>query len=108
MDSNYIFDTYESKLNRDDAELANALEESNKIFDQVFREWCENFQIEDEKLTKQLKALDAGILNLDVSDDLELIDDLGLIDDLDLIDVVDDLDVLLQGVADNFTRADLD
>ena len=114
MDSNYIFDTYESKLNRADAELTSALEESNKIFDQVFREWCENFQIEDEKLIEQLKALDASIPNLDVSDDLELIDDLRLIDDLDLVDVLDDLndlndlDVLLQGVADNFTRSDLD
>jgi hypothetical protein len=111
LDSNLFFDTYESKLNRDDAELTNALEESSKIFDQVLREWCENFQIEDEKLTEQLKALDVSIPNLDVSDDLALIDDLGLIDDLDLIDVLDDLndlDVLLQGVADNFTRFDLD
>lgn len=80
MDSNYIFDTYESKLNRDDAELTSALEELNINFDQVLREFYEEFCLEDEKLTELLKALDASIPNLDV---------------------------LLQGVADNFTRSDL-
>ena len=80
MDSNYIFDTYESKLNRDDAELTSALEELNINFDQVLREFYEEFCLEDEKLTELLKALDASIPNLDV---------------------------LLQSVADNFTRSDL-
>lgn len=84
MDSNYIFDTYESKLNRDDAELTSALKESNINFDQVLMEWYEEFRLDDEKVNEQLKALAASIPNLD------------------------GLDVLLQGVADNFTRADLD
>jgi len=84
MDSNYVFDTYESKLNRDDAELASALEKLDINFDQVFREWYEKFCFDDAKVTEQLKALEVKNPN------------------------PDDLSYLLQGVADNFTRADLD
>ena len=56
IDSNLFFDTYESKLNRDDAELASALAESSIDFDRVFSEWCEKFCLEDEKVTEQLRA----------------------------------------------------